>query len=131
MFDRNALNLLLMSTALVAGLLWFASVANTLPAAPVTLKPDQNAKSYVVKIKRRRKRRVRIRLPRGPAYIYHDYPYYYARGFYPKHIGGYIYYPHVPIYYRTYRDRCAKQGRRCAVKRLKKRGSKFRRRKRR
>ena len=29
----------------------------------------------------------------GPSYIYYDYPYYYSRGHYPTHIGGYVYYP--------------------------------------
>ena len=41
----------------------------------------------------RRRRGVRIALPRGPSHIYNDYPYYYARGYYPRHIGGYVYYP--------------------------------------
>ena len=27
------------------------------------------------------------------ATIYYDYPYYYSRGHYPTHIGGYVYYP--------------------------------------
>lgn len=34
----------------------------------------------------------RIYLPVGPAYVYYDYPYYYSRGHYPTHIGGYVYY---------------------------------------
>ena len=34
-----------------------------------------------------------IPLPMGPSYIYYDYPYYYSRGHYPTHIGGYVYYP--------------------------------------
>ena len=36
----------------------------------------------------------RIYLPIGPSYIYYDYPYYYSRGHYPTHIGGYVYYPY-------------------------------------
>lgn len=42
---------------------------------------------------KRQIRGTKIRLPVGPSYIYYDYPYYYARGYYPTHIGGYIYYP--------------------------------------
>jgi hypothetical protein len=34
----------------------------------------------------------RIPLPLGPSYVYYDYPYYYSRGYYPTHIGGYVYY---------------------------------------
>ena len=32
---------------------------------------------------------------------YYDYPYYYSRGYYPTHIGGYIYYPYY-LYDRSY-----------------------------
>ena len=49
---------------------------------------------------RRRGRGVRIRVPVGPGYIYYDYPYYYSRGYYPTHIGGYVYYP---FYQPTFR----------------------------
>src|SRR5262245_51887499 len=35
---------------------------------------------------------VKIALPLGPTSIYYDYPYFYARGHYPTHIGGYVYY---------------------------------------
>jgi hypothetical protein len=37
--------------------------------------------------------------PIGPSYIYYDYPYYYSRGHYPTHIGGYVYYR--PYYTRS------------------------------
>jgi hypothetical protein len=63
-------------------------------------KPDKSARAYVLKSKRR-VRSAKIRLPVGPSYIYYDYPYYYARGYYPTHIGGYIYYPSYS-YYRSY-----------------------------
>lgn len=39
---------------------------------------------------------VKIYLPLGPTSIYYDYPYYYRRGHYPTHIGGYVYY--IPRY---------------------------------
>ena len=48
-----------------------------------------------------RGRGVRIYLPIGPGYIYYDYPYYYSRGYYPTHIGGYVYYPRY-YYSRSY-----------------------------
>ncbi len=41
---------------------------------------------------KRRGRGVTIYLPIGPSYLYYDYPYYYSRGYYPTHIGGYVYY---------------------------------------
>src|SRR5262245_61859645 len=41
-------------------------------------------------------RSVKIYLPVGPTSIYYDYPYYYSRGYYPTHIGGYVYY--IPRY---------------------------------
>jgi hypothetical protein len=47
----------------------------------------------VIEFKRRARGR-RIHLPIGPSYIYYDYPYYYSRGHYPTHIGGYVYYPY-------------------------------------
>jgi hypothetical protein len=39
-------------------------------------------------------------LPIGPGYVYHDYPYYYSRGYYPTHIGGYVDY--LTCHYRSY-----------------------------
>jgi hypothetical protein len=39
---------------------------------------------------------VRIHLPLGSTSVYYDYPYYYSRGYYPTHIGGYVYY--IPRY---------------------------------
>ena len=35
----------------------------------------------------------------GPSYVYYDYPYYYSRGHYPTHIGGYVYYALRNYYY--------------------------------
>ena len=105
--------------------------SNIATAGPTLIKSDKHAKSHVVPIKRKRRRRVRIRLPRGPSYIYYDYPYYYSRGFYPKHIGGYVYYPNIPIYYPRHRERCADFRRRCKANWKKKKRSRLRNRKRR
>jgi hypothetical protein len=53
----------------------------------------------VVEIKTRG-RGSRLYLPIVP-YIAYDYPYYYSRGYYPTHIGGYVYYPRY-YYSRSY-----------------------------
>src|SRR5262245_17545359 len=51
---------------------------------------------------KRRFRSVKIHLPLGPSSVYYDYPYYYARGHYPTHIGGYVYYPyHIFLFYTS------------------------------
>ena len=39
---------------------------------------------------------VKVHLPLGPSSVFYDYPYYYSRGHYPTHIGGYVYY--IPRY---------------------------------
>jgi hypothetical protein len=54
-------------------------------------------------------------VPIAPNYLAYDYPYYYRRGFYPKHIGhGYVYYGHPYSYYRALaRSRCFDRQRRC------------------
>jgi len=53
---------------------------------------SESGRAFVLE-NRRRASLVRIPLPLGPSYIYQDYPYYYSRGHYPAHIGGYTYYP--------------------------------------
>lgn len=69
-------------------------ISDRATAGKVAKKRDQ-ARSYVLERTHRgyrRSRRQRIHLPIGPAYVYYDYPYYYSRGHYPTHIGGYVYY---------------------------------------
>ena len=92
-------SILVAACSSVAIFLGIAPVAGRIGRA-VLLKPNKSTKSYVLKNKRR-VRRTKIRLPVGPSYIYYDYPYYYARGYYPRHIGGYIYYPDY-YYYRSH-----------------------------
>jgi hypothetical protein len=87
-----------MACLLVLGFLGIAPVANAESGAP-SVKPGKIAKSNAAGTKRR-VRSVRIHLPIGPSYVYHDYPYYYCRGYYPRHIGGYVYYPYY-YYYRS------------------------------
>jgi hypothetical protein len=90
-----------LTACLVAvGFLGIAPVANAGLLGQPSLKPEKIAGKKATKIKRPGRRRVRIHLPVGPGSVYYDYPYYYSRGYYPKHIGGYIYYPYY--YYRSY-----------------------------
>lgn len=99
----NLLACVLVSCLPMVGVLGIAPVAVTgASAAQSASKPDKNARSYVLKNKRR-VRGTKIHLPVGPSYVYYDYPYYHARGYYPTHIGGYIYYPYY--YYTRSHDR--------------------------
>lgn len=89
---------------LAVGFLGLAPAAHTASAGQSSLKSGESAKKKSVKkrsarknmagLKRRGRGPQRIHLPIGPAYTYYDYPYYYSRGHYPKHIGGYVYYPY-------------------------------------
>lgn len=92
MSSRNLFASLLMPCLLAAGFLGTAPLANDALAEQSAAAHRVSARSYVLE-GRRRSRGVRIALPRGPSQIYYDYPYYYARGHYPTHIGGYVYYP--------------------------------------
>lgn len=94
---------ILMACLLTMGLGCLAPVANAASAGQSLLNPSESARNNVTEIKYR-SRSQRIYLPIGPAYIYYDYPYYYSRGFYPTHIGGYVYYnpkTYNPDYYDT------------------------------
>lgn len=82
----------LMACLLAVGFLGIAPVANDASAGRAAVKHRDGARDYALGM-RRPYRGVRIHLPIGPSYIYYDYPYYYARGYYPRHIGGYVYYP--------------------------------------
>lgn len=113
MSSRNLFASFLMACLLAAGTFGIAPVANAASAGMSLPKRGESARSYVIEIKRRG-RGPRIHLPRGPGYIYYDYPYYYSRGYYPTHIGGYVYYPYYSRnYYPRYGERCANGYRRC------------------
>jgi hypothetical protein len=90
MSSRNLCVSLLMACSLAVGFLGIAPVINDASAGK--RKPGVSARNYVLEMKRRG-RGPRIHLPIGPSYLYYDYPYYYSRGHYPTHIGGYVYYP--------------------------------------
>jgi hypothetical protein len=97
--SRNLLVFVLVVCSPIICFLGAAPLAAGASAGQSFSKPDKSARHYGLKNKRR-VRRTKIRLPVGPSYIYYDYPYYYARGYYPAHIGGYVYYPDYGSYYR-------------------------------
>jgi len=100
MSSRNLFASILMACLLAVGFLGIAPVANDASAGKSIRKPGESGRNYVLEMKRRG-RGPRIQLPIGPSYIYYDYPYYYSRGYYPTHIGGYVYYPYY-YYSRSY-----------------------------
>jgi hypothetical protein len=83
---------------LASGFVGLASVVNDAVAGK--LKRGASSRSFSLEMKRRN-RGPRIPLPIGPSYLFYDYPYYYSRGHYPTHIGGYVYYP-AYVYDRSY-----------------------------
>jgi hypothetical protein len=94
-----------MACLLTVGLLGIAPMANA-EGVGRTAKAGRIAGDTVIGSRHhsrrlRRFRSVKIHLPLGPTSVYYDYPYYYARGHYPTHIGGYVYYPYDS--YRRYR----------------------------
>jgi hypothetical protein len=117
---RNLFASSLMACLLATGLLGAPPAVDPASAGQAGAKAREGSRSYVLESKRRGQRRVRgprIPLPIGPAYIYYDYPYYYSRGHYPTHIGGYVYY--IP----RATSRCADRHRRCVGKGGNHRGS--------
>ena len=99
MDSRHLFASILMACLLAVGLFGMASAANAESSGKSYRKHGKGAKNIVIDIKRPI-RGPRIHLPVGPSYVYYDYPYYYSRGYYPRHIGGYVYYPRY--YYRPY-----------------------------
>ena len=83
---------IVMACVLVAGFFGIAAVASAASAGKSVLKAREGARNYVLESPRRG-RGPRIPQPLGPGYVYYDYPYYYSRGYYPTHIGRYVYYP--------------------------------------
>ena len=99
MNNRNLFVSILMACLLAIGFLSIAQVANAADSGGRSyLKAGKSGRGHVITVKPRRYG-PRIYLPIGPASVYCDYPYYYSRGHYPTHIGGYVYYPY---YYRSY-----------------------------
>src|SRR4051794_19540095 len=99
MSNRNLFTSILMPCLLAAGLLGVGPAASAADAdGPNYLKARKSVRNHVITVKPRRYG-ARIPLPIGPSSVYCDYPYYYSRGHYPTHIGGYVYYPY---HYRSY-----------------------------
>jgi len=122
MSRRKLFASLLMACLLAIGFLGIASVAvapaaNATSAWPAFLKPGKSARNNMIEIKHRRRRGRRLYLPIAPNYLAYDYPYYYSRGFYPKHIGrGYVYYGYPYFSRKRYRRRCAYWRLRCVAR---------------
>jgi hypothetical protein len=99
MSSQNLFASILMACLLAIGFLSIAQVANAADLAGRSyLKAGKSVRGHVITVKPRRYG-PRIYLPIGPGSVYCDYPYYYSRGHYPTHIGGYVYYPYN---YRSY-----------------------------
>ena len=98
MSSRNLFASILMTCLLAGGLGGLAPVANAASAGQSLLNLGESAGNNVVEIEYRDRDR-RIYLPIGPSSLYYDYPYYYSRGYYPRHIGpGYAYYGNAQSY---------------------------------
>jgi hypothetical protein len=93
-----------MACFLTAGLAGLAPAADAASAGQSAL--GASAGNPVIEIKYRGRGRGKLLyLPIVP-YIAYDYPYYYNRGYYPRHIGpGYVYYGYPYRYYRSYSRR--------------------------
>jgi len=91
MNNSSLLASILMAVLGAVGLLCAAAAVDPASAGKSHQKARENSRNYLLESKRR-VRGPRIHLPIGPSYIYYDYPYYYSRGYYPTHIGGYVYY---------------------------------------
>ena len=99
MSNRTSFAFILITCLLAVGVLGIAPVANAADAGERNyLKAKKSVRNQVITV-RPRVRGARIPLPIGPGSVYCEYPYYYSRGHYPTHIGGYVYYPYN---YRSY-----------------------------
>jgi hypothetical protein len=109
MSSRNLFASALMASLLTAGVVGLVPAVDAASAGQSALKRGKSASNHVIEIKHRGRRGPRLYLPIVP-YIAYDYPYYYARGRYSKHIGpGYVYYGYPyrlrSSHYRRYRGR--------------------------
>jgi BA14K-like protein len=102
MSSRNVFASTVTACLLAIGLGGVAPAANAASAGQSFLNLGESARTDVIEIKRRghghdHGPRIIIR-PIAPSYLYYDYPYYYSRGYYPRHIGPGLIYPY-PAYY--------------------------------
>lgn len=111
---------------LTLGIGWAVTPAHAISAAGAIAQDARGAGDTLVDAGRRRRRIARrgsrAIFPIAPTYQAYDYPYYYSRGFYPRHIGpGYVYfgqpYNDTRRRYAALRDGCVGSRRRCAWRR--------------
>ena len=98
MSNRTSFASMLTACLLAVGCLGIAPTANAADTGERSYVKAPKNRNQVITV-RPRARGPRIALPIGPGSVYCDYPYYYSRGHYPTHIGGYVYYP---FHYRSY-----------------------------
>lgn len=92
MSSRNLFAPILMCFSIAVGVAGFAPLASAASAGKLLANSGESATNNVIEITRRGRGPI-IELPIGPSYRYYDYPYYFSRGYYPTHIGNYVYYP--------------------------------------
>jgi hypothetical protein len=94
--------------ALLSVGLQLVPVANAASAGQPFLQSGESARTNLIEIKDRG-RSAWPNLPIAPSYRAYDWPYYFRRSHYPKHIGpGYVYYGYPYTYRRGYRaSRCS------------------------
>jgi hypothetical protein len=128
MRSRNLVASVLTACLLTVGFSGVSSMATGASAAETSDKPNQRTKHHVRKAKRHYEARryedhrfeaPRAYLPVGPSYLFHDYPYYYSRGYYPTHVGPHVVYYGFPGGETTdtpsYSARCAHWHRQCVA----------------
>ena len=91
MSNRDLFASILTACLLAAGFAGLAPTANASPIVQAIAHPGESVGDKLIEIKNR-DHGVSIYLPVGPSSRYYDYSYYYSRGYYPTHIGGYVYY---------------------------------------
>jgi hypothetical protein len=107
---------MLVACVLVAGFFGIAAAATAASTGKSIVKAREGGRAYTLE-GTKRARGPRILLPLGPGYVYYDYPYYYSRGYYPTHIGRYVYYPALKrARDPRYDGRCSSWRRSCLAK---------------
>lgn len=114
MIRRNLCASLLLALLAVVGMASFGETAHAAPAGLSLMTTGERGGNITVPAGYRG-HGPRVQLHIGPSYRGFEYPYYYDRGYYSRHIGpGYVY--HYPIYERPAYDFAPRHGsRRCAV----------------
>ncbi len=90
MNSRNLFAPILMACLLTVGFGGLAPVANVASAGQSLMDDRESAKDAIGL--ERRGHDKRIHLPIGPGSVYYEYSLHDSRGYYPSHIGGYVYY---------------------------------------